>query len=258
MNNFSKVYSVEELKKNKIVTLVTLPMEESILMPVAQIIDLMKNGENVIFFTFNHDSIKVNEFLVPALKNEPNPEKITGGLSIIDAHQVPSGVGFPEFIESEVSKFKTLLEKEGKTINFVFIDLPKELLEETGTYDILLNKVKFQKNVTSILVKTLEMPVFVESQLRDEKKLQKELDEFIDKDLIDSLLIESVRIVNSSDMIIGVQRKRETFWKKVFDFLFFWRKRSNFTLKVLKNSSGANSKSYRMNINLDEFKSEVL
>lgn len=257
MNDFSKVYSVEELKKNGIVTLVTLPMEESLLIPLAQIIDLMKKGENIIFFTFNHDSIKVNEFLVPMLKSEPNPEKISGGLSVIDVHQVPSGMGLLEFVQDEISKIKSLLEKEGKTINFVFIDFPKKNLDEQQTFE-LLKKVKFQTNVASILVKTLEMPVFIENQLKDEKKIKQEMDSFIDRDILKSLMNESVKITSSSDLIIGVQRKRETFWKKVVDFLLFWRKRSNFTIKILKNRSGADSKSYRMNVDLDEFKAEVL
>jgi hypothetical protein len=258
MNDFSKVYSVEELKKNGIVTLVTLPMEESILIPVAQIIDLMKRGENVVFFTFNHDSIKVHDFLVPALKVEPNPESITGELAIIDIHQVPDGVELIDFVQDKVYNIQSIYKREGKSINFVFIDFPKDVLESNSTYD-LLKKVKFQTNVASILVKTLEMPVMINSQNpASEKELKEQMDEFIDKDMLNSLRQESNKILTESDYIIGVQRKKETFWKKVVDFLLFWRKRSNFTLKIIKNRVGPDSKSFRMNVDLDEFRAEIL
>lgn len=258
MNDFSKVYSVEELKKHGIVTLVTLPMEESILIPVAQIIDLMKRGENVVFFTFNHDSIKVHDFLVPALKSEPNPEGIIGELAIIDIHQVPDGVGLLDFVHNKLSSLQSTYRRAGKPINFVFIDLPKDVIEKDNTYD-LIKKIKFQSDVASILVKTLEMPVIINSQQpTSEKELKKQMDEFIDRDMLKSLMQESNKILTESDYVIGIQRNRKTFLKKIVDFFLFWRKRSNFTLKIIKNRAGADSKSFRMNVDLDEFKAEIL
>jgi len=72
-------------------------------------------GENIIFFSFNNNSIKVNEFLVPALKAEPNPEKITGGLSVIDIHQVKDTTtsGMINFIKDNVVDVQGVLEREG-------------------------------------------------------------------------------------------------------------------------------------------------
>lgn len=270
MNNFEKVYTTDTLKNNRLVTLVTLPMEESIMFPVAQIIDLMKRGENVIFFSFNHDSIKINEFLVPALKAEPNPEKITGGLSIIDIHQIPtktpagnnwdvksSTAGMIKFIKDNVIETQGALEREGKFLNFIFIDLPDNMVNDEETYNGLVD-IKFTQDVTSVLVKALEMPIITATQMQNEQESKKIMDEFMETDLTMHLLKESAQMLASSDMVFGITRKKVNFWTKLINFLLFWRKRNNFTLKILKNRSGSDGQTYRVNIDMDEFKTEIL
>jgi hypothetical protein len=268
MNNFEKVYTTDTLKRNRLVTLVAFPMEESIMVPVAQIIDLMKRGENVIFFSFNHDSIKVNEFLVPALKAEPNPEKITGGLSIIDTHQVPtktpaggtiklSNLGMMKFIEEKVVETKKALEREGKFLNFIFIDLPNNMVDDEETYKGLVD-IKFTQDVTSVLVKALEMPIITAAQMQNKKEGEKIMDDFMDKSMTSHMINESAKLVANSDMIFGIKRKKINFWTKLINFLLFWRKRNNFTLQVLKNRSGSDGQTYRVNIDMDEFKTEIL
>lgn len=270
MNNFEKVYSSGGLKNNKIVTIVTLPMEESIIFPLAQIIDLMKKGENVIFFNLNHDSIKINEFLVPMLKNEPNPEKITGGLSVIDIHQVPtktpagghwdiksSTPGMIKFIEDRVIETKEALEKEGGELSFIFIDLPNNMIDDEKTYDGLIN-IKFTQDVTSVLVKALEMPIITATQMKNQQESKKIMDDFMETNMTSQILKESAKMLASSDMVLGIKRKKISFWTKLINFLLFWRKRNNFTLKVLKNRRGTDGQTYRLNIDMDEFKTEIL
>jgi len=258
MNNFEKVYTTEDLKKNKLVTIVTLPTEESIMFPVAQIIDLMKRGENIIFFSFNHDSIKVNEFLVPALQNELNPEKITGGLSVIDMHQVQTKTttGMINFIKNNVVDTKKALEKEGKNINFIFIDLPNNMVNDEETYEGLVD-IKFTQDVTSVLVKVLEMPAITAVQMNNKQEGKKIMDDFLETDIASQMLKESAKMMASSDMVLGIKRKKNNFWTKLINFLLFWRKRNNFTLRIIKNRRGSDGQSYRMNIDMDEFKTEV-
>lgn len=257
MNNFKKIYSVENLKDSGLVTLVTLPLEESIMVPVAQIIDLMKQGENILFFSFNHDSIKINNFLVPALKNEANPEEIVGGLSVFDIHQIPSGKDCIKFIEETTKDIKEALEKEGKSLSFIFLDLPIEKLGDLETFDSL-KRIRFTQNITSILVKTLKMPILTTSQLQNPEDCKEIMDNFMDSDLDERMMNESSKILENSDFAIGIKREKQTFWKKLLNFLLFWRKRNNFTLKVLKNRNGSYGQSYRMNIDMDEFKTEIL
>jgi len=257
MNNFKKVYTAEKLKSNGLVTLVTLPMEESIMVPIAQIIDLMKQGENVLFFSFNHDSIKINEFLVPALKNETKPEEITGGLSVFDSHQIPKGEDCIKFIEEQVLDIKEILEREGKSLSFIFLDLPFEKLGDQKTFDNL-RRIKFTQSITSVLVKTLNMPILTASQMQNQEESKKVMDDFMDKDMFKEMFKESNKLMADSDLILGIKREKQTFWKKLINFLLFWRKRNNFTLKVIKNRSGSDGQSYRMNINMDEFRTEIL
>lgn len=249
MNNFKKIYTAETLKKNKLVTVVTFPMEESIMVPVAQVIDLMKQGENVLYFSFNHDSVKINSFLKSALKCEENPEDITGNLGIFDAYQIPKDKDWIKFIEDTIISIKSEM-----PINYLVMDIipfiEEELVVSTAT------KLAFIHNITPILVKTIDMPVFTASQSPEQTK--EVMDEFMDKDILKEMLRESVKIVTESDFIIGINREKKTFWKKLLNFLLFWRKRNNFTLKVLKNRRGSDGKSYRMNINMDEFKTEIL
>ncbi len=265
MNDFSKVYSSRGLKNNGIVTIITLPLEESIMVPVAQIIDLMKNGENVIFFSFNHDSIKINEFLVPAIKLESEPERITGGLSIIDIHQLPKGKDklnekdLINFIEQKTLDTKKSLEEEGGELSFIFIDLPEERI---GGESIVegLNRLKFTQNITSVLVEKLKMPMITASQTKDNFKEQ--MDAFMDSDMLRSAIEQSKGFIHQSDYILGIQRVGKggfwkKLWKKITNFLLFWRKSNNFTLKVIKNRRGTVGESYKMNIDMDEFKTEI-
>jgi len=257
MNDFKKIYSAKDLKKSKIVTLVTISMEESIMVPVAQIIDLMKQGENILFFSFNHDSIKINEFLVPALKNELDPESITGGLSIFDIHQVPGGMDLFKFVEEQIVDIKGLLEKEGSSLNFIFLDLPKENSDDNQTIDYL-TRMNFTYEITSILVNKLNIPVFTATQLKNPKECEELMDDFMDQDMFKQMLKESAKLMGGSDLILSVQREKKSFWKKLINFLLFWRKKNNFTMKAIKNRFGKDGNSVRMNIDMETFKTEVL
>jgi len=255
MSNFKKIYTAETLKKNKIVTVVCLPMEESIMFPVSQAIDLMKQGENVLYFSFTHDSIKINEFMKSTLKNEENPEKITGNFAVIDFHQIPKGMDWIKFLEDTIEQVKNEC-----VLNYVFFDIiefVKNNQERPGGDELVVSTatlIAFAKKITPIIIKQVEAPAMAIQSSQDARE---QLDNFMSKDLMDSL-VNSKTLVEQSDYIIGIQREKENFWKKLINFLLFWRKRSNFVLKVLKNRSGSDGQRYRMNIDMEKFKTEVL
>lgn len=252
MNDYGKIYTSKTLKNNAIVTMLALPMEESIMVPVSQAIDLMKQGENILFFTFNHDSIKVNDFMQKFLKNEPEPENIKGNIGIIDAHQIPEGEDWIGFVENTIDDIKKQMD-----LNYVFFDIlpfvknhsvrpaDDELVIST------LTLLAFTKKVTPILMKTTKGPIITAVQNKDQAK------EFIEQEITLQSISDSISIVQQSDLVLGIQREKERWWKKLLNFLLFWRKRNNFTLKVLKNRNGRRN-SYRMNLDMDNFKSEIL
>lgn len=251
MNNFKKVYTAESLKKNKVVTLVALPMEESILVPVSQMIDLMKQGENIIYFSFNHDSIKVGNFLQEALKNEPNPEKITGLNAIFDVHQIPSGKNWFDYIRETLRQVRS----ECK-VNYIFVDIipyVKASGSDENFVSAAMLTLSFAENVTPIIVKTLDGPILTAVQNKDE--MEKKAEEFMNLDIV-AEFSKSAKLLSDSDFVIGIQRERKSFWKKLLNFLLFWRKRNNFTLRILKNRNGSED-SFRMNIDMEKFKTEV-
>lgn len=256
MSNFKKLYTAETLKNNKIVTVVCLPMEESIMFPVSQAIDLMKQGENVLYFSFTHDSIKINEFMQSALKSEKNPEKITGNFAVIDTHQIPDGVDWLKFLEDTIKKVK------GECVlNYVFLDIiefVKNNKVRPGSEELLVSAVtllSFTQKVTPIIIKQIELPIITAIQNSEDSR--KQLDDFMSKGLFDSL-IKSNELVEQSDYIIGISREKESFWKKLINFLLFWRKKNNFTVKILKNRIGSDGQEYRMNLDMDTFKTEIL
>ncbi len=251
MNNFKKIYTADSLKKNRVVTLVALPMEESILVPVSQMIDLMKQGENIIYFSFNHDSIKIGNFLQEALKNEPNPEKITGLNAIFDVHQIPSGKNWFDYIRETLNQVR----KECK-VNYVFVDIipyVKILGEDESLVSASMLTLAFTEGVTPIIVKTLDGPVL--TAIQNKSEMEKKAEEFMNIDIV-SEFSKSSKLLKDSDFVIGIQRERKSFLKKVINFLLFWRKRNNFTLRILKNRNGSED-SFRMNIDMEKFKTEV-
>jgi len=262
MNDFNKVYSAQELKDNKMVTVLSLPMEESVMVPVSQMIDLMKQGENVLFFSFNHDSIKINEFMKNSLKHEANPESITGLNAVFDAHQIPAGEDWFKFVEETVKSIKKSLEAEGKELGFVFLDLfpfvethsirpaDEELVSSMFTI------MAFTQKITPVVLRTMKVPIITATQ--NPEKSKKELDELMDRDMLKEMIKESITLTTQSDFIIGIKREKNNFWKKLLNFLLFWRKKNNFTLKVLKNRNGSDGKSYRLNLDMETFKTEVL
>lgn len=259
MNDFKKIYTADTLKKNKVVSIVTLPLEESIMVPVSQAIDLMKQGENILFFTFNHDSNKVYDFFQNFLKNEPEPEKITGNLGIVDAFQIPDGADWIGFVEKTIRNVKNDME-----LNYVFFDVMPYLEthpvrpagEDLVVSTLLL--IAFTEKITPILIKTAKAPVITAVQSVEQAKGS--MEELLNIELEKSLK-ESKMLIESCDMIISINREKQNFWKKLWkkivNFLLFWRKRNNFTLRVLKNRNGG-KKSYRMNLDMDNFTSEVL
>ena len=268
MNNFKEVYEVKELKSNKLVTILSLPMEESIMFPISQMIDLMKRGEDILYFSFTHDSIKINDFLVPTIKGEPNPENITGGISIYDASQIPKGMDWLKFVEDTITNTQKALRVEGRELNFVFMDLfpfvtnhdVRPATEELVASAFFL--MAFTKKITPILIKTIDIPKWTAVQNPEQSK--KIMDEFMKKDTSKEMLKQSMDLVSQSDFIISINRSGDgsdgflkKLLKKLLNFLWFWRKKNNFTLKVLKNRNGG-EKSYRVNLDMETFKTEVL
>lgn len=255
MNDFSKIYTAESLKKHSIVSVFTLPMEESVMFPVAQIIDLMKQGENVIFFSFNHDSIKINTFFQNFLKNELKPETIKGNLAVIDAHQIPAGIDWVKFVEETI-----IQTKKECTVNYVFMDLlsyvknhPVRPSDDEQVVSVA-TLLSVTQNITFIILKTINIPVL--DEVKNPKESKKVLDEMLQKNLSDSLK-EAINLTQMSDLILGIQRERKNFWKSLINFLLFWRKRNNFTVRIMKNRYGKEN-SYKMNLDMETFKSEIL
>jgi len=258
MNDFSKVYTVEQIKNMSLVTVASFPLEESIMVPVSQAIDFMKRGENIAFFSFNHDSIKVTAFFQQALEKEKNPESF-GQLAIIDAHQIPAEESWDTFIEKSIKEIKEACE-----LSIVFIDINDyvqgAMKYEGDSYQVTykmskkLRDISFNEKVSFIFVKTIQMPRWTAQQNPEKAP---ELPEITIKSLMDSS-----NLVANSDLILSINGESTSFWKKilkkVINFLWFWRKRNNFTLKVLKNRNGTENPTYRMNINKDTFETEIL
>ena len=251
MNNFSKIYTAEELKGNKTITLVSLPMEESIMVPVAWAIDLMKQGQNVLYFTFDHDSIKVNEFFKMALSNYNAEEAagITGNLAIIDASQIPNGTSWETFLKDAIMEVKNECE-----LNFVFFDVMDFIKNNQEGLTETLSNISFMSMFTKIIVNTAGAPVV--TSIQDPKQAEKEA-EMLANTTMSEMLEVSSKLVEESSLVLGIKREKKSFWKKVLNFLLFWRKSNNFTLKVLKNKNGK-KKSYRMNLDMDTSKTEIL
>jgi hypothetical protein len=251
MNNFGKIYTAEELKKNGTVTLVSLPMEESIMVPVAQAVDLMKQGQNILYFTFDHDSIKINKFFKMALSNysEEEAKEITGNLAIVDSSQIPEGMSWEKFLEETIKEVKNECE-----LNFVFFDVMDFIKSEQDSLVPTLDKISFMNRFTKIIINTSGAPVWTAHQ--DPKKAQEEA-EILANTTVEEMILESKKLVESSDLVFGIQREKKSFWKKVLNFLLFWRKSNNFTFKVLKNRNGK-TKSYRMNLDMETSETKIL
>jgi len=166
MNDFSKIYTAEELK-NKTVTLVPLPMEESIMVPVAWALDLMSQGQNVLYFAFDHDSIKVNEFFKIALANYSKEEvdKVTGNIAIIDLHQIPENTSWRMFFRDTIMEVKSECE-----LNFVFFDVNKFIGSEQTEFCKTLRDISFMSMFTKFIATTAGAPVI--TAIQDPKKAQ--------------------------------------------------------------------------------------
>ena len=251
MNNFSKIYTAEELRGNQTITLLSLPMEESIMVPVAWAIDLMKQGQNILYFTFDHDSIKINEFFKMALDNLPKEEvaKVTGNLAVVDASQIPEGTSWEVFMKEEILAIKGQCE-----LNFVFFDVMDFIKNNQEGLTQTLSNISFMSMFTKIIVQTAGAPVITAMQVPSEA--QKEAEKLANTTIVE-MAKESAKLVEQSDMVFGIKRVKKTFLRKVINFLLFWRKSNNFTLKVLKNTNGK-TKSFRMNLNMETSETEIL
>lgn len=257
-NNFNKIYSKEELRNNRMVTVVTLPLEESIMFPVAQAIDLMKQGENIIYFSFNHDSNKIDDFFTGFLNGEENIESITGQRALLDVHQIPLGKGWLEYCEGMISSIKQQCEVE-----FVFFDVLTFVKDEKAVSEGLYELGQKLK-VTPIIVKTLDGPVF--TSVQDMDKYQEAIDDLSQKDILKEMMESSINILSTSDYILGIQRHKESWWKKVWrkikNFLLFWRKRdsfeNNFQIRVIKNRRGKDGVTFDASMDLENPKIEIL
>jgi hypothetical protein len=251
MNNFSKIYTAEELKGGKIITLVSLPMEESIMVPVAWAVDLMKQGQNILYFTFDHDSIKINKFFKMALSNysEEEAKEITGNLAIVDSSQIPEGMSWEKFLEETIKEVKNECE-----LNFVFFDIMDFIKNNQEGLIGTLSNISFMSMFTKIIVNTAGATVITVMQSPEQAKKKVEA---LANTTINEMLEISSKLVEKSDYVFGIQREKKSFWKKVLKVLLFWRKSNNFTFKVLKNRNG-NTKSYRMNLNMETSETKIL
>lgn len=258
MNNFSKVYTLEDIKNFSLTTVYTLPMEESIMVPVAQTVELMKKGENIAYFTFNHDSIKVSKFFQKALEGEEGVERF-GKLAVIDQFQIPEGMSWDEYIRDMIKQIR--LDCELNIIILDVMDYVRANDDEENLYlksmraSIKVRDIAYEENISIICINTVQKPMWTAIQ-----KPKKEDLEITTKDVT-----QSVGFVTNSDFVFSINRVDGTsegllkkILKKIINFLWFWRKKNNFTLNVLKNRRGPDTKSYRMNIDLDKFKTEVL
>ena len=61
--------------------------------------------------------------------------------------------------------------------DFIFLDLPKEGLDDDKVVDYL-TRMNFTHKVTSVLVNKLNMPVFTAHQLQKPEECEKMMDEF--------------------------------------------------------------------------------
>lgn len=255
LSSFKKLYTIDQLKKNSIATVLSLPLEESIIVPVNMALDLMKQGENIIYFSFNHDSIKINKFFESAIKREENPEQITGNLAIVDAGQIGNkkwSIVIDETIESVKKDFE---------INFVFFDIfpfvNGNAKQPLGNHQVMegLRMLAINEEVTPIVIKTLDSRHLI---TQDPTQMKNNMEKLLTMDMVK----ESLDIVSHSDFVVSINRNKNGWlrkiMRKIINFLLFWRKRNNFTLKVVKNRRGVDGKSARMNIDLDTSEVNIL
>ena len=106
---------------------------------------------------------------------------------------------------------------------------------------------------TKIIIQTSGIPVITAIQ----KQPSQEEVEKLANTTMEQMAKESSKLVEQSDMVFGIKRVKKTFLRKVINFLLFWRKSNNFTLKVLKNTNGK-TKSYRMNLDMETSETEIL
>ena len=154
--------------------------------------------------------------------------------------------------------------KNEMELNYVFFDVMPYLEKHKvrpATEDLLVSTlllIAFNEKITPILIKTVEGPTI--TAVQNPEQAQKAMDELLSVDFMNELN-KSRMLLESSDMVLGIKREKQGFWKKlwkkIINFLLFWRKRNNFTLRVLKNRSGGKKK-YRLNLDMDNFKREVL
>lgn len=220
MNNFDKIYSVEKIKGGKLISLEVSMQVDGILFMLSQIISLMKKGENVVFFSFNLDSIKITEFLMEMLSKEENVEEIKGNIAIFDKHQIPKNKDIFEFIMETISKTKQECE-----LNFAFF----HGVEEFNNYSLNIQRVKHQQNISAFLIFHDNIFKKIDSQIT-----------FI------------------SDYIIVLKRVKENWLKKFINFFLFWKKRYNFEAQTLKDRFSGKENKFKINIDLKEFVVKIL
>src|SRR5690606_19551586 len=156
-------------------------------------------------------------------------------LAIVDSSQIPDGMSWEKFFEITIKEVK-----EECKLDFVFFDVMDFISSEKDNLIPVLDKISFMDRFTKIIIITAGAPVF--TAIQDPKQAQKEAEMFANT-TTDEMLAESKSVVEKSDIILSIQREKKSFWKKLINFLLFWRKSNNFTLKVIKNSSGV-KKSY--------------
>jgi len=117
-----------------------------------------------------------------------------------------------------------------------------------------LRDISFMSMFTKIIVNTSGAPLV--TAIKDPKQAEKEAKMLANTTMAEMMEVSS-KLVEESTFVLGIKREKKSFWKKVINFLLFWRKRNNFTLKVLKSRNGK-TKSYRMNLDMETSKTEIL
>jgi hypothetical protein len=214
----------------------------------------MKKGENVIYFSFRHTSIEVDTFIQSCIKLEDNPEAIKGQLAVIDSSQIPQGKQWNNFIEEKTLEIKSMCE-----VNFVFMDVVGMVNTDSKVVDSeyvinFANHLSFIATLTSVVVCTIDVPPV---QIQDVQQAKEVFDRYMEAQITLEDCKLSSKSVRDSDFILSISREKKSFWKKIINFLLFWRKKSNFTVRILKNSNNSN-KNYRSNIDIEKSSIEIL
>lgn len=227
MNDLSKIYTKNNLKQFSLVSFSSESIDKKLLLTAIQTVDLMKKGENVLVFSFSVDSIRMIELIKGVLNNESEPEKITGGLSVIDIHQLD---GNKDSLKEITRLYREV--RNSTLVNFVIFDV----IDCLSTNEI--SKRKIAEFIRDMAIRN-RFTAIIQGHNND-------------------LIGPSIGVMQISDLVFSLKSNKKSFWKKVINFLLFWKKRGNFVIKSEKNRFGPDGVKYEVNFDLENFNCEIL